>query len=125
MNTGINLIDIIALQNIENCGIATVRKICDYLLQNHISITAPTELYDIFPELRLEKIINSRLDEVGLNDIKDAYRKADRILLTNDRLGINAVSVYDDRFPAALKIRLMRKENRMCRLSYITKVIFQ
>lgn len=102
-NHKIGIVDIIALRNIKDCGNATINKICNYVIKNGISLGSPTALNDIFPELRKDKIVTSKLSNFDIYDANDAYRKAENILSIHERLGIKAVSLYDNSFPEILK----------------------
>jgi len=103
MKSLIRNIDIIALQNLEHCGAATVNKICGYLIDNDITISTPKDLLSIILELRANKVINSKFDGFELSNADEAYAKAERILLLNERHGIKTISVFDDDFPASLR----------------------
>lgn len=109
METVIRTREIIALQNIDNCGPATVRKICNYLIRHGRSINGPQDLIDVFPYLRKEKVVSSRLDGFCREDAESAFRASDRILDSNERYGIQAVSIFDDRYPKALKDTINEK----------------
>lgn len=102
-NHQIGIVDIIALQNIENCGNATINKICNYIIDNGISLGSSKALNDIFPDLRKDKIITSRLSYFDAHDAENVYHKAENILESHERLGINAVSLFDNSFPEILK----------------------
>lgn len=104
MNTSIiKHIDLIALQNIEGCGVATTRKICDYINERQICITMPTDLFRILPEMKDKKVIKAKLSNVSLFDIEEAYHQAKGIIERSLAREIGILSIYDSEYPEVLR----------------------
>ena len=68
--------ELIALQNIEGCGVATTRKICEYINGRQVDITMPNDFFRLIPELKNKKVIKGKLSNLSLYDIENAYKKA-------------------------------------------------
>ena len=95
--------ELIALQNIEGCGVATTRKICEYINGRQVDITMPNDFFRLIPELKNKKVIKGKLSNLSLYDIENAYKKAKVIIENSLKREIGIFSIYDSEYPEALK----------------------
>lgn len=101
--------EILALQNIEGCGPATTRQICEYISRNDKSILVPNDLISLLPELKENKIIKGKLSNISAYDIERAYKKAEEIIEYSTKAGIGFLTIYDSEYPDILKKTINEK----------------
>ena len=99
----ISPLDILALQNIEGCGPATTRKICDYLVKSNLRVSSPSDLVDWWSEMVEMKVVKGKLVDLSGDKIIWAYKEAERILSDSERAGIGTLTFYDEKYPEILK----------------------
>lgn len=91
---------IIALKNIPNCGIKTVRGICEFAKDSFPE--NPKELAEIVNQCRMNKIASRLKENISIDFIEEKLNEAEYILEKSLELGIRVVNYQELSFPQKL-----------------------
>lgn len=100
---------IIALKNIPNCGIKTVRGIADYV--KDLYLETPNELAEVVNECVKNKIASRLKDQISVEFIEEKLNEAEYILDKSLEYGIYVVNYQDESFPKKLLKTIDKKGN--------------
>lgn len=93
---------IIALNEVKDCGASTIRQIVSRSNQLNQSTLSDSELIDFINDCLSEGIKRSRLKHLQKEDFYTAISYADRIIEKSAKQGIMAISYVDSLFPSRL-----------------------
>lgn len=100
---------IIALKNIPNCGVKTVRGITEYA--KDLFPETPRELADLINECIKNKIASRLKDTISVDFIEEKLTEAEYILDKSLEYGIRVVNYQEDSFPKKLLNTIDEKGN--------------
>lgn len=95
---------IIALQQIEGCGLKTIKAFADYASTEYQKQIISNEELWVFVNECIENKVAPRckLSKLSLDEIDSAVYTANKILEKSNDLGIKAISYLDDSYPKCL-----------------------